>query len=354
MTAAPLKLQSQTSIRHDDARHGRTQNAVRTLRPGPPLPPTPAPAPVISFVVPLYNTGASLPALVAAFRDLDLEESWELVLVDDGSSDGTAARMLQNLESLPAQVTLVELARNFGEHAAVLEGLRRSRGQFVINLDDDLQNPLSEALKLLEELRRSDAEVVYSCYETKNHHWLRNAGSHALNWAAMLLLDKPRDLYLSSFRAMRRGLVDRIIQYRGPYPYIDGLILGATNRISRRQVRHSPRAAGASTYTSRKLVRLGMNMLFDFSIMPLRLASVLGGLLCGLGFIMFVVVLGEAVMAGRVQPGWGSLMAVITVFSGAQLMMLGLIGEYVGRGFLTLSGKPQSLVRQITRHTPEG
>jgi len=130
------------------------------------------------------------------------------------------------------------------------------------------------------------------------------------------------------------------------------LILGATNRIERLKVKHAERATGRSSYTLRKLVRLSMNMLFDFSIMPLRLASVLGGTLCVLGLAMFVMVLVEAVVAGRVQPGWESLMAAITVFSGAQLLMLGLIGEYVGRGFLTVSGKPQSLVRNVTVHDP--
>lgn len=310
------------------------------------------PAPRVSFVVPLFNTGRSLASLIEAFRSLQVDGGWELVLVDDGSTDGTGARAAQMLKNLNIRVTLVEFARNFGEHAAVLEGFRQAQGHFVVNLDDDLQNPLSEALKLLEHLQATQADVVYSCYEEKKHAWWRNVGSNAVNWLAGVLLDKPKDLYLSSFRAMRRELVERVIQYNGPYPYIDGLILGATNRIERCKVEHAARAEGRSSYTLRKLVRLSLNMLFDFSIMPLRVASVLGLILSSLGLAMLLMVLIEAWVAGRVQPGWGSLMAVITVFSGAQLLMLGLIGEYVGRGFLTVSGKPQRWVRKVTVKEP--
>jgi len=311
-----------------------------------------APSPQVSFVVPLFNTGAALPALLEAFRSLHIEGGWELVLVDDGSTDGTPGKAVPLLHEMPGQVVLIELARNFGEHAAVLEGYRQAVGRYVVNLDDDLQNPVSEALKLLAQLQTSGADVVYSRYEQKQHHWARNLGSRCLNRVATLLLDKPRDLYLSSFRAVRRELLDRIVQYRGPYPYIDGLILGATNRITRLTVAHLPRAEGRSSYTLRKLLRLAANVCFDFSIMPLRLAGLLGITLCVLGLAMVAVVLGEAYTTGRVQPGWGSLMAAITVFSGSQLLMLGIIGEYVGRAFLTVSGKPQSLVRQITVHRP--
>jgi len=308
--------------------------------------------PLASFVVPLFNTGGSLPRLLDAFRGLQLAGGWELVLVDDGSTDGTGNRASLLLQDLPAKVTLVELARNFGEHAAVLEGCRHAQGQFILNLDDDLQNPLSEALRLLAHLQGTDAEVVYSQYEKKKHHWVRNCASRIINAIATLLLDKPHDLYLSSFRAMRRELVARIVAYRGPYPYIDGLIMGATNRIDRLQVRHDERAVGRSTYTPRKLVRLTLNMLFDFSIMPLRLATLLGALLGMVGLVMLGDVLLETLLVGRVQAGWASLMAVITVFSGAQLLTLGLIGEYVGRAFMTVSGKPQCLVRNVTVHQP--
>jgi glycosyltransferase involved in cell wall biosynthesis len=303
--------------------------------------------PEFSFVVPLFQTGDGLPALLSAFRELRVEESWELVLVDDGSSDGTFDRVRDLTAHFPAPVVLVELARNYGEHAAVLEGYRRSRGKWVVNLDDDLQNPLEEAVRLLNHLCTSGAEVVYSSYATKQHSLMRNAASWLANHFATLLLRKPAKLYLSSFRALRRELVERIITYRGPYPYIDGLILGATHHISTLEVRHDPRIQGRSQYSLTRLIRLSLSLLFDFSIMPLRLASVLGVILCLGGAAMLAIVLLEMITVGARQAGWGSLMGALAIFSGAQLLMLGIIGEYVGRAFLTVSGKPQSLVRTM-------
>ena len=308
--------------------------------------------PIVSFVVPLYNTGAALTKLMNAFRQLQVEGGFELVLVNDASPDGTGACAAEMVRDMPCPVTFVDMARNFGEHAAVLEGFRHTRGRFVVNLDDDLQNPLSEALKLLEHLKTHECEVVYSYYEEKKHHWFRNFGSWLTNACATFLLDKPSDLYLCSFRGMRRELVDRITQYRGHYPYVDGLILGATNRIDRLLVDHAERDDGISGYTLRKLVRLWMNMFFNFSVMPLRVASVLGGVLCVFGMMMLLSVLVEHYLLGQPTPGWSSLMAVVSIFSGAQLLILGLIGEYLGRAYMTISGKPQSLVRTVIVHQP--
>ncbi len=285
------------------------------------------PALLSSFVVPLYNTGDSIVKLFDAFRDLPIPGAYELILVNDASQDDTYARAKAIIPSMPIPVTLIDMARNFGEHSAVLEGFRHTRGKFVINLDDDLQNPVDEALRLLDHLRKTGADVVYAYYEEKKHHWFRNMGSWLTNAAATFLLGKPKDLYLCSFRAHSRELIDRIIQYRGPYPYIDGLILGATNRIERLLVRHEPRVGSRSGYTLRKLVRLWLNMFFNFSIMPLRFFKV-------------------------PQVGWSSLMAAISLFSGSQLLILGVIGEYVGRAYMTVSGKPQSLVRAVTAHRP--
>ncbi len=315
-----------------------------------PPPAAPASGIEVSFVVPLYNTGGTLCHLLESFKALEITVSWELVLVDDGSGDGTFAEAVRLAQDFPAPVTLVELARNFGEHAAVLEAYRRARGRYVVNLDDDLQNPPAEALRLVEHLRKTDAEVVYSSFDRKQHHWLRNLGSRVMNRCATFLMGKPRGLYLSSFRALRRELVERIVSYRGPYPYIDGLILGATNRIETLRVAHVARAGGRSGYTPRKLVRLAMSALFDFSVMPLRLASVLGVCLCTLGAVLLAEVVVETLYLGPRQVGWGSLMGALAVFSGSQLLMLGIIGEYVGRAFLTVSGKPQSLVRSTVVH----
>ncbi len=309
--------------------------------------------PAVSFVVPLYNTGAGLGKLLDAFRGLTVEGGYELVLVNDASPDGTGDKVPEVIRDLPYAVTFVDLARNFGEHAAVLEGYRHARGKYVVNLDDDLQNPVEEALRIVEQLRGGKDEVVYTWFDEKKHHPLRNAGSWFTNRAASFLIGKPKDLYLSSFRGLRRELVDRITKYQGPFPYIDGLILSSTDRIGRLRVSHRERADGESNYTLRRLVRLWMNMFFNFSVMPLRLAGVVGLILSALGAILVVVVLLEKLIHDTPIQGWASLMAAISVFSGAQLLMLGVIGEYLGRTYLTLAGKPQSIARDVTRHAPE-
>ena len=301
----------------------------------------------VSFVIPLFNTGAVLPSLLEQFRSLHIEATWELILVDDGSSDGTGGRVQQLIQDFPVPVTFVELARNFGEHAAVLEGYRHSSGQFVVNLDDDLQNPVQEAVRMVGHLRQTDADVVYSQYGRKMHSRWRNVGSQLANRCATILLGKPKSLYLSSFRALRRELIDRIVTYQGPYPHVDGLIMGATNRIECLEVEHLIRAGGESGYTLRKLVHLAMSLMCNFSVLPLRISSILGLLISGLGCLLLGDAIWEGWILGNEQPGWASLMAALAVFSGTQLLMLGILGEYVGRTLLTVSGRPQSLVRRV-------
>jgi len=309
-------------------------------------------ATLVSFVIPMYCTGAGVDPLFEAFRDLGLDGRYELVLVDDGSTDDTRQRVAAAMADFPVPITFVELARNYGEHSAVLEGLRHARGRYVVTLDDDLQNPVREAVRIVHRLRETGADVVFAYYDDKKHHWFRNFGSWVTNRMGSVLLDKPGELYLSTFRGMTADLVGRIVGYRGPYPYVDGLILGATNRIDSLLVAHDERKLGRSGYTLRKLLRLVMNIFFNFSIMPLRLASVLGLVLCVLGAAMFAVVLIEHVVNGVEHPGWGSLMAALSVFSGSQLLILGVVGEYVGRTYMTLAGKPQSTVRTVIRRGP--
>lgn len=308
--------------------------------------------PDVSFVIPMYRTGDGIVDLMDSFRNLPAGLEYELILVNDASPDDTLRRAREIIPTMPLPVRLVDLTRNFGEHAAVLEGFRHTRGQWIVNLDDDLQNPISEALKLVEHLRTTGADVVYSFYERKKHHWFRNFGSWLTNRMAVFMLGKPEDLYLSSFRAINRELKDRITAYTGPYPYVDGLILGATNRIARLKVAHSRRKVGHSGYTMRRLIRLWMNMFFNFSVMPLRFASVLGALLCIAGLVVLVTVLIEHYFSDIKSVGWGSLMAAVSIFSGSQLLILGVLGEYVGRAYMTVSRKPQSLVRDVTTHQP--
>jgi glycosyltransferase involved in cell wall biosynthesis len=301
----------------------------------------------LSIVIPVYNGAASIAELVAALADLVVPGGHEIILVNDCSPDDSLAVCRKLVADAPLPMTLVNLARNFGEHNAVMAGLRHAQGAHVITMDDDLQNPPAEVLRLLEYAQQSGKEVVYTTYATKEHASWRNLGSHFTNRVADWLLDKPRGLYLSSFRCMSAFVVAEITRYEGPFPYVDGLIMQVTQSLGALEVQHLPRAHGRSNYTLRRLVRLWLNMFVNFSVMPLRLATVAGFAIsvCGLAGTLWVVL--EALLA-ETPPGWASLAVAVLLLSGVQLMMLGLIGEYLGRLYLTANRKPQSVVKEVT------
>ncbi len=304
--------------------------------------------PKLTIVVPLYNSADTLARLVAELTALKISGGHELVLVNDGSPDNTAEIAEQLVAKTDFPITLVKLARNYGEHNAVMAGFHHARGEWVINMDDDLQNPPSEVLKLLEFAEKNKHEVVYSFYGDKQHESWRNLGSWLTNRVADLLLDKPKGLYLSSFRCMSAFVVKEICKYDGPFVYVDGLILQVTQNIGRVQVAHAAREAGRSGYTLTKLVKLWLSMFVNFSTVPLHLATMLGFALAGFGFLYAIEVIAEHFLYQ--QPlGWSSMMAALLVFSGTQLLVLGLVGEYLGRLYLTANKKPQFTVREIVR-----
>ncbi len=272
----------------------------------------------------------------------------ELILVNDGSGDDTAEVCARLIRERTEEITFLNLSRNFGEHNAVLAGLRHVSGRYVVNLDDDLQNPPAEALKLLAHAQANDLDVVYSHFAAKHHSVWRNLGSWMTNQVADFLLDKPRGLYLSSFRCMSAFAVGQITQYVGPFPYIDGLLLQVTAKVGTIEVVHAPRLSGRSGYTVRRLGRLWLNMFINFSVMPLRVSTVFGILMSFFGFIMTVMVVIESFALGT-PLGWSSLMSVLLVFSGTQLLVIGVMGEYLGRLYLTTMQRPQSVVRDVVK-----
>ncbi len=302
----------------------------------------------LSVVIPVYNGADSIGELVEALQSLDVPGGHEIVLVNDCSPDSSLeeCRRLQGKATLP--ITVVNLARNFGEHNAVMAGLREARGAHVITMDDDLQNPPGEILRLLEHAQKTGKDVIYTYYAKKQHSAWRNLGSRFANRFANFVLDKPKDLYLSSFRCINAFVVDQVTRYEGPFPYIDGLILQATQSIGTLAVEHLPRHAGRSNYTLTRLTRLWLAMAVNFSVMPLRIATVTGFALSALGFFGFVWVVSEAIVS-RTPPGWASLTAATLLLLGVQLIMLGIIGEYLGRLYLTVNRKPQSIVRDVSR-----
>ena len=309
------------------------------------------PSVALSIVIPVYNGADSIGELVAALEELDIPGGHEILLVVDGSPDNSLAVCQALVAKAKIPITLIDHARNYGEHNAVMTGLRHTRGAHVINMDDDLQNPPEEVARLLAHAQQTGADVVYTYYDEKQHAGWRNLGSQFTNWVASFVLDKPKDLYLSSFRCMSAFLVQEITRYEGPFPYVDGLILQVTQRIDRLLVRHLPRAVGRSNYTLRRLVRLWMSMFVNFSVMPLRISTLTGFALSVIGAIGAVATVIDAIFIAE-PPGWASLMAALMLLSGVQLMILGIVGEYLGRLYLTANRKPQSVVRSVTRAEP--
>ncbi|HEY8838791.1 MAG TPA: glycosyltransferase [Dehalococcoidia bacterium] len=303
--------------------------------------------PALSFVIPLYNSADTIGPLVQAIEALVVEGGHEIVLVNDGSRDATDEVCRARVRDARVPIIYVSHARNYGEHNAVLTGWRHARGDHIVNLDDDGQNPPGEALRLWQHAKQGGLDVVFGHYAEKRHSLWRNAGSWFTNRMTDWAVDKPRGLYLSSFRCVTAFVAGQVAAHTGPYPYLDGLILQITQRIGSIEVRHEARQAGASGYTFRRLVRLWLSAWVNFSVLPLRVATVLGLVTAVVGLAAFGVVIWLWCTDRGPAYGWGWLMAALLVFSGAQLVMLGLIGEYLGRMFLTVNQRPQSVVREV-------
>ncbi len=312
-----------------------------------------------SILIPVYNSETTVALLVDRIIDTLSEEVLlkEIILVNDGSSDGSHDIIEDICKKYPDIIKYIQLFRNFGEHNAVMCGLNYVTGDSVTILDDDFQNPPSEILVLLKKLQEN-YDVVYSYYDDKRHSRLRNLGSKFNDVVATVLLGKPRGLYLSSFKTISAPLVRVIAQYQGPYPYVDGLILRSTSRIGRQVCQHSDRMEGQSSYTLTKLARLWLNMFTGFSLLPLRITSYLGivvSLMALLMTVYFVIIrfTGPIFYFQDIPPGWASTIVAITFLAGLQLIMLGMIGEYLGRVFLTMNGTPQFLIRHTNGVEPE-
>lgn len=305
---------------------------------------------LVSVVVPVYNSADTIGKLVKELASENLGYRVEFVLVNDGSSDNSQKVCAALVEDTDLLITLINHSRNFGEHNAIMTGLRHAKGDYIVTMDDDLQNPPSEIGKLLRTLILEDHDLVYGVPIVKNHAKWRNLGSWSANLVADWVNDKPRGLYLSTFRVMRRFLAEEITRYKGPYPYVDGLVFQVSNRIGSVEVEHLPNSTRPSNYTLKKLASLWATILVNFSVKPLQISIFLGLAMAALGALGVIYVVTSYFLYGPDTSGWASMSVLLMAFTGAQLIMLGLIGEYVGRMFLDVSDKPQSVVRTTLRN----
>ena len=305
----------------------------------------------LSIIIPVYYGEKTIGSLVNKVHKLLSKKvlSIEVVLVNDGSTDSSDDECRKLVKTYPKDVVYVSLAKNFSEHNAVMAGLNVSTGEFAVIIDDDFQNPPEEILKLFDRIQKTKADVVYSYYKQKKHSWFRNLGSRFNDKVANMVLDKPEDLYLSSFKIIRRNVINEVIKYTGPYPYIDGLILRATQHIDKQLVKHDERQIGKSNYTLKKLLLLWSNMFINFSIKPLRWSLYLGVIFALLGFVLAAGFIFEKLRNPDLPLGWASTTSSLLILSGIQLLILGMMGEFVGRMYLTHNVTPQYVIRDIVR-----
>lgn len=291
----------------------------------------------LSIVIPVYNGANTIEKLVEKLEE-DLNGlTFEIVLVNDGSPDNSAD-ICRKIAQQNSNVTFISLRKNFGEFNAVMCGLSNVKGQYTVIIDDDFQNPPSEILKLLNKAKEGNYDVVYSYYTVKKHSMFRNGGSWLVNYLTTFLLRKPRNLYLSSFKLIHKEVVDEIIKYQGPFPYIDGLIFRVTDNISNVLVNHDSRQNGQSNYSLRKLTSLFLTILFGYSLIPIRLT-----LFAGL-FSMFFALVYMVLYLTNTIGEWGS--PIVIFFSGVLLCSIALLGEYLGKNYLTINGTPQYVIKE--------
>ena len=301
---------------------------------------------MVSFVIPCYRSENTLPNVVTEISATMAArgDTYEIILVNDCSPDATWQTICHLSES-DGHITGVDLARNFGQHSALMAGFSQAGGDVIVCLDDDGQTPANEAGKLLDKLAEG-YDVVYAAYDSKKQSAFRNWGSALNSRMLEVMMDKPHDLVINSYFAMQRFIMEDILHYSHCYPYVEGLVLRATKNICNVPVHHRERQQGRSGYTLRSLFSLWMNGFTSFSVKPLRIANYFGlfSAFCGMLYLIFILI--NYAIDPTVPMGWSSTTAILLLLGGVILVVLGVIGEYIGRIYMCINESPQYVVRR--------
>ncbi|MBE5867388.1 MAG: glycosyltransferase family 2 protein [Lachnospiraceae bacterium] len=301
----------------------------------------------VSFVIPCYRSEHTIGHVIKEIDDTMQELNrfeYEIILVNDCSPDGTFLAIRKLCEE-KKYIKGINFAKNFGQHAALMAGLRHAQGDYVVCLDDDGQTPADEVGKLLNKLEEG-YDAVYASYGHKKHSLFRNLGSRVNDWMTRVMLGKPKELFISSYFAVQRYIVDDMIRYENSYPYVIGLVLRATKNITNVPVQHREREEGRSGYTMKKLLGLWFNGFTAFSVKPLRIATCIGIICAGAGFAYGIYTVIKKFVNPNVPLGFSSMMAAIVFLGGMVMVMLGLIGEYIGRIYISMNNSPQYVIRE--------
>lgn len=309
----------------------------------------------LSIVVPVYRSAQILPQLVEKIHTEMRKEGWadsfELLLVNDASPD-SSWQIIHSLAQTHSFIKGISLRRNFGQHNAIMAGLNHTSGNCVILMDDDLQHP-PEAIGNIVRALSEGYDVCYTRYQNRQHASWKKWGSRFNDLVASRLLGKPDGLYLSSFKGLRKEIVQEIIRYDGPYAYVDGLILDVTRSITSIDIEHQPRLEGEGNYNLRRSFSLWLKMATSFSVLPLRLATYAGFTLAAVSLVMIIFVIAQKLIHPDLPAGWASLIATVLFIGGVQTFCIGVMGEYLGRTYLKLNHKPQFVVASKTWSTPK-
>lgn len=307
----------------------------------------------LSFVIPCYGSEKTIEGVVSELKQtvqIIPDCHYEIIMVSDSSPDNVFQVIRRICQGDPEHCKGAELAKNFGQHAALMAGYSMATGDYILSLDDDGQAPVESIPQMIEALKESD--VVFGAYEHKKHNIFRNLGSKVNDKMAEILLGKPKDLHVTSFFAMRRFIMDEIVKYNNAYPYLLGLLLRATKNMVNVPVNHRARLEGRSGYTLRKLLRLWINGFTAFSVVPLRIATLCGFLCAFLGFLGVIWCIINKMIRPEVPMGYSSMMTAIIFIGGMLMLMLGMIGEYIGRTYICINQAPQYVIRtQTTEET---
>ena len=308
----------------------------------------------LSIVIPVYNSASTLDQLLARLTQAiePLTTSYEIILVDDGSRDDSWAVIQTLRDTYGAHLVTVQLMRNYGQHNTLMCGLGLARGEYVVTMDDDLQNPPEEIPKLLAHIKQQGLDLVYGCPSRRNHAAWRNLGSNIVWHFYRTVFRNP--VTPTPFRIMQHQLAQSVMFYDLNFTYLDGLLAWCTTRIAGVEVEHHPRAHGSSGYSLGKLLSLALNLYTNFSLIPLQIVSGLGFVTAASGFLVGLYYLFQYLASSIAVPGFASTIIAILILGGAQLLALGVIGEYLGRLHLNVNRKPQYVIRHLNKSDAHG
>ena len=307
--------------------------------------------PLLSFVIPCYRSALTIGTVVKELTETVAaraeEYNHEIVLVNDGSPDNTAQVIRGLCRDYPS-IVFVDLSRNFGQHSALMAGFHHVKGDIVICLDDDGQTPASECFKLIDKVVEG-YDLVFAEYPKRRQSWFRNLGSRFNTFCNHFFYNQPKELTANSYYACRRFVIDSALQYPNPFPYVTGLLFQSVSRYCNVSVTHRERLEGKSGYNLKKLFALWFNGVTAFSIKPLRLANYVGWLTAFIGFAFAIITVIRKMFHPEMQAGWASTIAIMLLLGGVVIALMGIIGEYIGRIYLSINRYPQFVVRSITQ-----